>query len=216
MIKVCDDFENRCGIPNVLGALDCTLIKIASPGGDTAERFRSRKSTFALNVQTLSDVELSIRNLVVRWPGSTHDSTILDHSYLRAHLEVDLQEKYVVLGDSGYPLRSYLMTPFLNPANIHQRRFNTAQILGRNVVERQYGVWKRRFRCIDSKLRCRLDNAQKIIIATAVLHNIAIGKGDNYAAADDYEDDDVDSINYDQTNGGVARRNAIVAARFTF
>ncbi|KAG8175823.1 hypothetical protein JTE90_013374 [Oedothorax gibbosus] len=29
--KVCDDFENRCGIPNVLGALDCTLMKIASP-----------------------------------------------------------------------------------------------------------------------------------------------------------------------------------------
>ncbi|KAG8170662.1 hypothetical protein JTE90_001012, partial [Oedothorax gibbosus] len=118
----CDDFENRCGIPNVLGALDCTLIKIASPGGDTAERFRSRKSTFALNVQTLSDVELSIRNLVVRWPGSTHDSTILDHSYLRAHLEVDLQEKYVVLGDSGYPLRSYLMTPFSEPSKYSPKK----------------------------------------------------------------------------------------------
>ncbi|KAG8191574.1 hypothetical protein JTE90_021177 [Oedothorax gibbosus] len=95
-------------------------------------------------------------------------------------------------------------------------RFNTAQILGRNVVERQYGVWKRRFRCIDSKLRCRLDNAQKIIIATAVLHNIAIGKGDDYAAADDYEDDDVDSINYDQTNGGVARRNCNCGCSFHF
>ncbi|KAG8175824.1 hypothetical protein JTE90_013375 [Oedothorax gibbosus] len=105
------------------------------------------------------------------------------------------------------------MTPFLNPVNVHQRRFKTAQILGRNVVERQYRVCKRRLRCIDSKLRCRLANAQKIIIATAVLHNIAIGKGDDYAAADDYED--VDSINYHQTNGGVARRNAIVAARFT-
>lgn len=87
-----------------------------------AERFRSRKGTFALNVQTLSDMDLFIRNLVVRWPGSTHDSTIFDHSYLRAHLEVDVPKKYAVLGDSGYPLRSYLMTPFLNPANANQTR----------------------------------------------------------------------------------------------
>ncbi|GFY52375.1 nuclease HARBI1 [Trichonephila inaurata madagascariensis] len=74
-----------------------------------------RKGFFALNVQTVSDPNLSIRNIVLRWSGSTHDSTVFDHSYLRAHLETEVPSSYHLLGDSGYPLRSYLMTSFLNP-----------------------------------------------------------------------------------------------------
>lgn len=73
-------------------------------------------------MQTLSDSDLFIRNIVARWPGSTHDSTVFDHSYLRAHLETDVPHQYHVLGDSGYPLRRYLLTPFLNPAGASQIR----------------------------------------------------------------------------------------------
>ncbi|KAJ8710246.1 hypothetical protein PYW07_009612 [Mythimna separata] len=42
----------------------------------------------------------------------------------------------------------------------------------RNVVERTFGCWKRRFPAIGSKLRVNLKYMQAIIVATAVLHNI--------------------------------------------
>ncbi|GFT92017.1 putative nuclease HARBI1 [Trichonephila clavipes] len=119
-MQISQKFYREFGFPGIYGALDCSLIKILSPGGSLAETFRCRKGFFALNVQTVSDPNLSIRNIVVRWPGSTHDSTVFDHSYLRAHVETEVPSSYHLLGDSGYPLRSYLMTPFLNPVGAGQ------------------------------------------------------------------------------------------------
>ncbi|KAI5701642.1 hypothetical protein M8J75_011671 [Diaphorina citri] len=79
-----------------------------------------------------------------------------------------------LLGDNGYKLEKYLLTPFLNPSNIHERNYNKAQIKTRNTVERQYGVWKRRFPCLKFGLRTKMETSLSIIVATAVLHNIAI------------------------------------------
>ncbi|GFT73879.1 DDE Tnp4 domain-containing protein [Trichonephila clavipes] len=146
----------------------CTLITI---NGD----FMCRKGFFALNVQTVSDPNLSIRNIVVRWPGSTHDSTVFDHSYLRAHVETEVPSSYHLLGDSGYPLRSYLMTPFLNPVGAGQ-------------------------------------TAQTVMVATAVLHNLALSLGDDEDSHPLQQDDTM--VNHSQEHGGIAKRNAIVANFF--
>ncbi|GFR09597.1 nuclease HARBI1 [Trichonephila clavata] len=213
-MQISQKFYREFGFPGVYGALDCSLIKILNPGGSLAETFRCRKGFFALNVQTVSDPDLSIRNIVVRWPGSTHDSTVFDHSYLRAHLETEVPSSYHLLGDSGYPLRSYLMSPFLNPVGAGQVRYNAAHARARNVVERQYGVWKKRFSCIDTPFRCSLETAQTVIVATAVLHNLALSLGDN---EDEYSlplQQDETMVNHSQEHGGIAKRNAIVANFF--
>jgi DDE superfamily endonuclease len=57
-------------------------------------------------------------------------------------------------------------------------RYNKAQISARNVVERMFGVLKARFPCLGSLLRLRLHNVAPVIIACAVLHNIAIEAAD--------------------------------------
>ena len=64
----------QSNIPGVVGLIDCTHIPIISPGGDNAELFRNRKGYFSINVQAICDLELKLTNVVVRWPGSTHDS----------------------------------------------------------------------------------------------------------------------------------------------
>ncbi|GFY67093.1 nuclease HARBI1, partial [Trichonephila inaurata madagascariensis] len=69
-------FFNNDGFPKVIGPLDGTFVRIVSPGVEDAERFRCRKNYFALNVQTIVDADLVIRNVVARWPGSAHDSTV--------------------------------------------------------------------------------------------------------------------------------------------
>ena len=45
--------------------------------------------------------------------------------------------------------------------------------------ERTIGVWKRRFPCLSFGLRTKLQTAVNIIVATAILHNIAIQRGDH-------------------------------------
>lgn len=111
------------GFPGVYGALDCTHIPILSPGGTSAERFRCRKGYFSVNVQTVSDASLRIRDIVARWPGSTHDSTIFDNSHVRAVMETEVPTSYHLLGDNGYGCRSYLLTPFLEATNHKQMEY---------------------------------------------------------------------------------------------
>lgn len=53
-----------------------------------------------------------------------------------------------------------------------------SQIRTRNVVERSYGVLERRFPVLALGIRLKLDAVEAIIVACAVLHNIAIDAND--------------------------------------
>ncbi|GBL87279.1 Putative nuclease HARBI1, partial [Araneus ventricosus] len=178
-------FFDIAGFPSVIGALDCTFVRIVSPGGEDAERFRCRKNYFALNVQTIVDSDLVIRNVVARWPGSTHDSTIFNNSAacltLQSH---SLFRNYHLLGDSGYGLEKYLLTPFGNPRSPAEVRYNKSHVLTRNTVERKYGILKRRFPCLSIGLNCHIERVPAIIVACCVLHNLAIRLADPEPPAD--------------------------------
>nr|CAI5832615.1 unnamed protein product [Callosobruchus analis] len=109
-------FYQIARFPRVVGAVDGTHIRIKSPGGNDAEVFRNRKGYFSLNVQTVTDSQLKICNLVVRWPGSVHDVTIFNNSRIRQQFENNkFQNCLLITGDSGYNLRNYLLTPLQNP-----------------------------------------------------------------------------------------------------
>nr|CAI5849882.1 unnamed protein product [Callosobruchus analis] len=61
----------------------------------------------------------------------------------------------------------------------------------RNSVERQYGVWKRRFPVLAIGMRQQHCN---IIIATAVLYNIAIGLDKD----EPVDDPEISSVNFNE------------------
>ncbi|KAK3853256.1 hypothetical protein Pcinc_040195 [Petrolisthes cinctipes] len=55
---------------------------------------------------------------------------------------------YLLLGDSGYPLEPFLMTPVTNSTNEAEELYNRALVRTRVIVELTLGVVKNRFRCI--------------------------------------------------------------------
>lgn len=73
---IINDFFRIAQLPGVIGCIDGTHIKIKSPGGEDAERYRCRKGFMSLNVQAVSDAKLKFTNIVCSWPGSTHDARI--------------------------------------------------------------------------------------------------------------------------------------------
>ncbi|CAH1997292.1 unnamed protein product [Acanthoscelides obtectus] len=158
IIRVHNGFYRICRFPRVIVCIDGTHIKMQSPGAQGVEVFRNRKSYFSINTQIVAGPNLKIFDIVARWPGSTHDSTIFNASHLRTLIEGRQFQNAVLLGDSGYQLKVYLTTPLQNPG-----------ILTCNVVETVIGVWKRRFPVLAYGSRCRLDTALTTIIATAVL-----------------------------------------------
>ena len=80
----------------------------------------------------------------------------------------------ILLRDSGYACRAYLLTPILNPKNAGDVRYSTAHRRTRCAIERCFGLLKRRFPCLQLGLRTALANTLVIIVATAVLHNFGL------------------------------------------
>ncbi|XP_069687300.1 putative nuclease HARBI1 [Periplaneta americana] len=182
--SIVQQFYDMYNFPGIVGAIDCTHIKIQSPGGNRAEIYRNRKGYFSVNVQVISDANLLIRDIVARWPGSVHDSTIFSNSHIRAQFEMGAIDEGILLGDSGYPLRKYLLTSYLHPETRPQHNYNAAHIRTRNCVERMIGVWKRRFPVLSLGLRTKRQTTLTIIVATAVLHNIAVETRDQLPPED--------------------------------
>ncbi|XP_071055943.1 putative nuclease HARBI1 [Onthophagus taurus] len=160
------------GFPGVVGCVDGTHIEIKSPGGANAEIFRNRKGFMSLNVQVVAGPTLKIFDIVIRWPGSAHDSRIFNSSAVAMKFESKLLIG-ILLGDSAYQQNQFLYSPILNPQTPPEQRYNIAHVRTRNVVERTFGVWKGRFRCLTGALQCNIKNVRRIIAATVVLHNIA-------------------------------------------
>ena len=187
----------------MIGAIDGTHIPIKSPGGNDAELYRNRKGYFSLNVQAIVDSTCKFTDIVVRWPGSTHDATIFN-SQICQHFECNKFDGFL-LGDSGYPCKKYLLTPFLNPNTQAQHRYNQSHVATRSVVERTFGQWKERFRCLLTPLRMALPNSQNVVIAAACLYNLAISL--NIPIPEDNEEFDMtnfsDHINNERN---IARR----------
>lgn len=174
---MCGFFHNK---NNLLNAYAFVVV-----GGEDPEIYRNRKGYFSLNVQTVSDASLKIRNIVARWPGSCHDKTIFNNSRLKYNFEAGQFENFHLIGDSGYTLTKYLLTPHENPRTEPERLYNESLVRTRNIVERQYGVWKRRFPILSLGIKLNLETTMNIIVATAVLHNLAIEM--NEEVPDDFD-----------------------------
>uniref|UniRef100_A0A8C7L3E7 DDE Tnp4 domain-containing protein n=1 Tax=Oncorhynchus kisutch TaxID=8019 RepID=A0A8C7L3E7_ONCKI len=170
-------FYRRARFPGVLGAIDCTRIPIPNPGGENGELFCNRKGYCSINVQAVCDDKGQLTNIVARWPGSTHDSRIFDNSHLCAMLERGAYEGHL-LGDNEYACRGCLMTPLLNPQTPEERECNTSHIPVRGLIENVFGVWKKRFPCLEG-LRTKMDTTLTIIIAVAVEEDLPVENEEN-------------------------------------
>lgn len=172
-------FYNIAKFPKVIGALDCTHIKIANPGGDDGELYRNRKGYFSLNVQAICNSKLKFTDIVARWAGSTHDSHIFNNCNRRVSFERGDYGDSVLVGDAGYGSRIFMMIPLEDPVTAEENLYNESQIRTRNPIERLFGVWKRRFPVLALGMRVHLKNVFPIIVATAVLHNILRDVGED-------------------------------------
>lgn len=116
---------------------------------------------------------------MARWPGSAHDSNIFNNSRICSRFENGEFKDYVILGDGGYGLKPYLMTPLANPQSRGEKLYNESQIRTRNVIERTFGVMKRRFPILSLGIRLNVKTVMNIVVACAVLHNMCRFRNEN-------------------------------------
>jgi len=86
---------------------------------------------------------------VAKWPGSNHDSFILLTSAIHDKFERGKFGYSWLLGDSGYPLMPWLITPITTSYTPAKRKFNVLHRKTCCLVERAFHVLKSRWKILD-------------------------------------------------------------------
>lgn len=137
-----------------IGALDGTHIPAVVPKSRVAP-YRNRKGFLSQNVLAVCDFDMVIRYVLAGWEGSAHDGRVYIDSLTKGF---PLRAGKYYLGDAGYSLSRNVLTPYrgtryhlkewgqasAKPMN-KKELFNLRHSSLRNVIERVFGVMKKRF-----------------------------------------------------------------------
>ena len=181
MVEVSRKFEAYRGLPNCIGAIDCSHVNIttpACPGNDfqmerspsTAKEYLNRKGGHSVNFQAVADIDRRFIQTYAGQPGYVHDARVLSKSALGRKLQCadflqgpvievsNTMIKPYLLGDAGYTLSVNIIVPYpgeqLTP---EQEHFNFVHSSTRMCVERAFGMLKMRWRVLNGKVYITLD-----------------------------------------------------------
>ncbi|XP_031339432.1 putative nuclease HARBI1 [Photinus pyralis] len=215
-------FFEKYNFPGIIGCIDCTHVAIFPPKVDDDNYpehiYVNRKNYHSINVQLICDHNLKIINVNALFPGSTNDAFIWNQSNVQTllrRLHEAGNKNYFLLGDSGYPLRSWLLTPleYEPRPNIPEHFYNSRHKTIRSTIERCNGVLKMRFRCLlkHRVLHYSPEKASKIINACVLLHNLCIEH--NIETPQNEEAEQIDlGVHVPERNHVVERVNPELAA----
>ncbi|XP_032689434.1 putative nuclease HARBI1 isoform X2 [Odontomachus brunneus] len=172
-------FQKERNFKGVIGCIDCTHVAIVRPTHHE-ESYLNHKGFHSINVQAIASHDLEILNINARFPGSVHDNFIWRYSAVSDFMQqfYDSGDRSTwLLGDAGYGLEPWLMTPITDAAaESAEARYTQCHTSTRNCIERSFGLLKNVWRCLLSHrvLHYAPIMASNIIIACAVLHNIRL------------------------------------------
>ena len=87
-------------------------------------------------MQAKCDANMFFMDVVCKYPGSSYDSFILRQSNIHSNFENGYYGDGILLGDSDYPLKSWLMTPIAAPSSAAEIRCNQAHKKCRSIIEK--------------------------------------------------------------------------------
>ena len=111
-------FQQLCGLPGVVRAIDGTHISISKPRESPIDYFYFKSGGYSLNCQAVVDSNNRFLDLFLGMPGSTNDSRVLCRSTLyHRRMHGSLWDSTLsfqgfspnLLADSGYPLLPWVM-----------------------------------------------------------------------------------------------------------
>ena len=90
-----------------------------------------------------------------------------------------------IIGDSAYPLRSWLMKPFAHNSTLtqQQKTYKYRICKARIVVENAFGRMKARWRRLLKKNDMYISNIPTVITAASILHNVCEIRGETFNEA---------------------------------
>lgn len=171
-------------LPIVIGIIDGCHVETLPPVTEPQAAYTYKKR-YAQNFLAVVDANKRFIYISVGWAGRCHDSFVLQNSQIWNEGEngtlchgatAPLNGQHmqpVIIGDSAFPLRNWLMKPFPQSSNLspEQAVFNKCLLQLRYLVELTFGVLKTRWRCLSKRIDIEYDDVSDYIVACCVLHN---------------------------------------------
>lgn len=164
-----------------IGALDGTHIDVSLPL-DEQPRYRNRKGHLSQNVLAACNFEMEFTYVLAGWEGSAHDGTVYRDAHYNQGFITPLGKYW--LGDAGYPNTDTILVPYRGTRyHLKEQRlagkkpenskelFNLRHASLRNVIERIFGVVKRKYQILRTPSEYSIDTQTRIIISCTALHN---------------------------------------------
>ena len=160
--RILNDVSVHPYFDNCIGALDGCHVAACLRSEDSP-CFRNRKGFYSQNVLGVVNFDMMFTYVLAGWEGSAHDGRVLGDALAKGL--VTYPNKFY-LGDAGYALSENCLTPYrgvryhlkdwardgvLAPQN-KEELFNLKHSTLRNVVERTFGVCKKRFPVLSSRM----------------------------------------------------------------
>jgi hypothetical protein len=179
--KVADDPKYKTFFTDCLGALDGTHIDM-HVGLKDQLRYRNRKGHISTNVLAACNFEMEFTYILVGWEGSAHDGAVFRDALYKKGFITPPGKFW--LGDAGYPNTDTILVPYrstryhLKEQQLAGKKPETSKELYnlrhaslRNVIERIFGVLKRKYQILCTASEYSIATQNRIILACCILHN---------------------------------------------
>ncbi|KAK9743659.1 DDE superfamily endonuclease [Popillia japonica] len=158
-------FAQKQGFPDIVGVIDGTYIPILTPVGKLKSVYCNRHDIPSITLQAICDADKKFIDIFTGASGKIHDARVFKLFPIRDKLPIICGERYHILGDSAYPLREYLLTPYRDYGNLNNREQNFNKKLSgtRVLIENAFGLLKSRFRQLMRVDWHELDKSRDLI-----------------------------------------------------
>lgn len=162
-----------------IGAIDCREIPIQKPTQDH-EAYFNRKCFHSIKLQAVVNHKKEFIDTFIGWPGRSNDARAFIHSPFYKFCNSGSLGRFYILGDSAYPKKDYLMTPFKFSLNLttEQKLINKRISQCRQVVECAFGIQSARWRRTKNISCYSIEDCCEIVQAACSLHNLCSQKNE--------------------------------------
>eukprot|EP01018_Ginkgo_biloba_P019334 Gb_33835 [translate_table: standard] len=159
-----EGFCQKRGFPNCCGAIDVTHIRFQLPPNESSSYWYDQDHNYSMVLQAIVDSNMRFMDVFTGWFGSINDARLLRNSSFYRLCEggerlngpsfcigIFYMREYII-GDGGYPLLPWLITPLSGVLTYSQREFNFKLSSTRIIVEHALGRLKNSWRILHTKL----------------------------------------------------------------
>lgn len=102
----------KYGFINCVGLTDGTLLPLEFKPTKNGEDYYMQKGGYALDALVTCDEAIHIRDIVVGWPGCTHDNRVWSNCPLNRDSTKYFSEREYLLGDSAFQPSDIMVPAF--------------------------------------------------------------------------------------------------------